>query len=283
MSNTYKLLDCGNFNKLEQVGPYLFVRPSPGAVWPPLLPKNQWDKADATFTRKSDGKGFWTLKNNNIPESWITNFDGIKLNVKKTNFGHLGFFAEQSKNWSYFQKIIKPEVPQRSTYQVLNLFAYTGAASISCALSGAQVTHLDASKTSNVWAKQNAELNNLSESSVRWLTDDVNRFIEREKRRGNKYQAIILDPPSFGRGAKGQVWKIEAHMIPLLNNLQALMSDDFHFISLSSHSAGYTPLSLKNLLSHICHKKTGTYEEREMTIPFNDQHLPSGATCIFKT
>lgn len=283
MSDTYKLLDCGNFQKLEQVGPFRFVRPSPGAVWAPTLSQSEWKDVDATFIRKSDGKGFWKFQNKNLPEKWQISLNGVELEMQKTSFGHLGVFVEQSDNWVEFREMIQPQAKQNSDYKVLNLFAYTGGASIAAALGGAQVTHVDASKTSNSWARKNAELNGLADHPMRWLTDDVKAFIDREVRRENKYQGIILDPPTYGRGSKNQVWKIESDMVPLLKNLQKLMADDFHFISLSSHSPGYTPIALKNLLSIICPEKSGIYTCREMTIPYPHGELPSGATCLFST
>lgn len=280
MDYTYALLDSGDFKKLEQVGPVRLVRPSPGAVWAPSLSQKVWTDVDAEFIRKSDGKGYWKVHNRKIPEQWQVKVENIILKMMRTNFGHLGMFVEQSDNWAEFEKLIKNR--KAVEYKVLNLFAYTGGASIACAKSGALVTHVDASKTSNLWAGENAELNNVNDK-IRFITEDVKAFIAREIRRENKYQAIILDPPSFGRGVKGQVWKIEEDMIPLLSNLKELMSNDFHFISLSSHSPGYTPISLKNLLSQICDKLSGTYREREMIVPFENGQLPAGTTCIFET
>lgn len=281
MENSYTLLDCGNFRKLEQVGPYRFVRPSPQAVWEPSLDPSKWKDIDAEFIRKSDGKGFWKTFNDDLPDDWSIELEGITLRMSRTNFGHLGLFVEQKDNWSEFIDIISKRAKPNSEYRVLNLFAYTGGASVACAKAGAQVTHVDASKTSNQWAGANTEINNL-QGNVRWITEDVKAFVAREIRRGNKYEGIILDPPSFGRGVKGQVWKIEEDMTPLLSNLKQLFSDNFHFISLSSHSQGYTPIALKNLLMNLCNDLPGEYSEREMIVNFKDKSLPAGATCLFQ-
>tara|TARA_B100000749_G_scaffold280455_1_gene276663 strand:- start:102511 stop:103350 length:840 start_codon:yes stop_codon:yes gene_type:complete len=271
----YEIIDCGDFEKLERIGSFRLRRPSPQAVWSRSLDRSEWKNHQAEFIRKSDGKGDWRNVSSDLPEDWDIDHFGVKMRMRRTGFGHIGAFFEQGPNWVEFRELCMNR-GSNTPYRVLNLFAYTGGASIACAQSGAEVVHLDASKTSVQWAKENSELNELGDAPIRYIVDDVKSFVEREVRRENKYEAIILDPPSFGRGTKKQVWKIEDDMVPLLENLKLLKSENFHFISLSSHSQGYTPLALENLLKSFAPGETSS---KEMTVPFNNGHLPAGATA----
>lgn len=297
-STTYQLLDSGHFEKLEQVGPYRLVRPALSAVWQPRLSKNDWLNYDARFERNSEGGGKWNIKNKallaareEIKEGgpkflWSIDIDGVTFNMKLTGFGHLGIFPEQKANWLKLREIIMARTQQKKTVRVLNLFAYTGGSTLFSAAGGAEVVHLDASKTSVSWARENAESSGLGDRKVRWIVDDVQEFVARELRRGSKYEGIILDPPTYGRGAKNQIWKIEDHLVPLLNNLKALMSDEFQFLLLSSHSEGYTPLSLRNQALDACadlrNAETATTIAEEMTvIDQAGRYLPSGASCLW--
>jgi 23S rRNA (cytosine1962-C5)-methyltransferase len=279
----YKLLDSGNFQKLEQVGPFKVVRPSPQAVWKPDQSLSEWmSQCDAHFERYSDGKGEWKVKNKKIESPFTVDFNDIQMIMKLTSFGHLGVFVEQIPQWLKIQNIVKKALKTQENFKILNLFAYTGGATVSALKAGAEVVHLDASKTSVAWAKENAERSNLAGKPVRWMVDDVQKFVQKEVRRGSKYHGILLDPPSFGRGANNEVWKIEEHLIPLLDGIKQLMDDKFSFIQLSSHSQGYTPLALKNLLQQVCDKHKGEYVAEELVVlDKTEKALPSGAHCFF--
>lgn len=266
----YQILDSGYFKKLEQVGPFLLERPAPGAIWRPRLEKDVWAKVDAKFTRFSGGHGKWTKINRSMPAQWSISIEGLKFQIEMTDFGHLGIFPE---HLSCLTKVQAPIREAKHPFKVLNLFAYTGWASIALARAGAEVTHVDASKTSVAWARKNAELNGLDQAPIRWIVDDVRKFCEREKRRGVRYDGIILDPPSFGRGVKGEVWKIERDLIPLLDLLSEIKNDSA-YILLSSHSAGHTPLALENLLKDF---SPSSLESDEMALMSETGiPLPSG-------
>ena len=280
MKYDYKLIDCGNFQKVEQVGPYRFVRPAAQAVWKPRLGDDVWKKVDATFNRASGGDGKWTIHNRALPQNWTIEQGPVKLVISLTDFGHLGIFPEQDANWDTLHRLI---LNQPKEISVLNLFAYTGGSTLACASAGAKVVHLDASKTSVAWARENAEASGVANKPIRWIVDDVQKFVEREVRRGSKYHGIILDPPSFGRGTNNEVWQVEDHLVPLLENLKQILADDYLFILLSCHSTGYTPMALQNLLSDIVDTNLGVLETREMTIAEQDsgRALPSGASALF--
>jgi 23S rRNA (cytosine1962-C5)-methyltransferase len=268
----YQLLDTGNCQKLEQIGKYRLIRPALNAFWKPALEQSEWNKAHGTFTRDSSGGGSWDWKQK-LPESWIAEWGGFNLNVKATNFGHLGFFAEQHDNWDWFRKVI-PQI--KGEVSTLNLFAYSGVGSMAMAEAGAKVTHLDAARGMNEWGRENQNINEKVPDSIRWIADDVQKFIAREVRRGNKYNGIALDPPTFGRGSKGQVWKIEQNLVDLLKSCRELMDDskDF-FIVLSCHSPGYSPMVLERMLVDIFGK--GETSSVEMTIPESTGRLlPAG-------
>lgn len=282
MRYDYKLIDSGNFQKLEQVGPFKFVRPSPQAVWTPRLSSEVWKNVDATFSRFSGGDGKWTIHSKQLPKKWTIEQGPVKLVISLTDFGHLGLFPEQDANWDRLHTLIKERKGDQEL-QVLNLFAYTGGSTLACATAGAKVVHLDASKTSVNWARENADASGASAAPVRWIVDDVQKFVEREVRRENKYHGIILDPPSFGRGTNNEVWQIEDHLVPLLDNLKKLLADDHLFVLLSSHSNGYTPIALKNLLMNMVDAKKGEFDAHEMIIKEQDtdRALPSGASCLY--
>jgi len=291
-SNTsYRLLDCGGFQKLEAVGAFVLARPSPQALWPRALAAKDWQRADAIFTRNPDGNGVWTLLRKGLPARWPIAWQGLKLQVRLTDFGHLGLFPEQAANLNFLKSLLS-KASSSGEISVLNLFAYTGAASLLCAQSGCAVTHVDASKTSVAWARENAELSGLQEKPIRWIVDDTRKFVQREIKRGRRYRGIILDPPSFGRGEKGELWKIEEHLPALLQDLVGLLSDDFLFVLLSSHSPGHSPAALAQLMRRCFGGMSGVFKAEEMLIakpdlvlePFpivSESVLPSGAACFF--
>jgi 23S rRNA (cytosine1962-C5)-methyltransferase len=286
-ASAYKLLDSGHFQKLEQVGPYRFVRPAAQAVWRPRLDAAAWADVDAVFTRFSGGDGKWEVKNKRLPGKWTIATAVGKLVIELTDFGHLGIFPEQHANWQRLEALIRSRVQAGATaaggaFSVLNLFAYTGGSSLAAAKGGAHVAHVDASKTSVNWARANAEASGLADRPIRWLVDDVQKFVARELRRDSRYHGIILDPPSYGRGPKGETWKIEDHLLPMLDDLRKILAPDYAFILLSAHSTGYTPLALRNVLSSIC--DAGEFAAEEMTVTEdgpNGRPLPSGASCLF--
>ncbi len=281
MSSNYQLLDSGHFQKLEQIGPYRLIRPAASAVWRPKLAAAEWSRYDARFERDRGGEGEWERKNKSLPEHWDIDVSGMKFRIRLTGFGHLGIFPEQEANWKKLRDLVKKARETRDEFRVLNLFAYTGGSSLFCAQGGAQVVHLDASKTSVSWARENAGLNDLSEAPIRWIVDDVKDFVAREVRRGSKYHGIILDPPSYGRGPKKQLWKIEEDLMPLLENLKLLMAEDFCFCLLSSHSQGYTPMAHQNQLAQMTGFAKATFATGEMLI-FDEKGmgLPSGGSSL---
>lgn len=278
----YQLIDSGDFQKLEQVGPYRIVRPAAQAVWKPRLGKTEWEQVDAIFHRYSGGDGKWSVTNKQLPKKWTIEQGPVRLVISLTDFGHLGIFPEQDDNWQKLHKLIEQRSLGRQL-NVLNLFAYTGGSTLACAAAGAKVVHLDASKTSVAWARENAQASGAAEKPIRWIVDDVQKFVEREVRRGHKYHGVILDPPSFGRGANNEIWQIEDHLVALLSNIQQVLADDFLFILLSSHSNGYTPLALQNLLMSVVDASKGYFEIGEMIVHEKDSGrvLPSGASALF--
>lgn len=259
----YTLLDSGHHRKLEKVGDYLLVRPCSQAVWNPTLDESEWHKADALFSREPANR--WKGK---IPASWQLSYENLLFKIVPTDFGHLGVFPEHALLWRWMKERLKKGC------SVLNLFAYTGGATLTAAAAGAQVCHVDASKTAVAWARENAALSQLDKAPIRWIVDDVVKFLQREVRRKSRYDAIILDPPTFGRGNKGEVFKIENDLPKILELCFSLLSDAPLFLILSSHTPGYTPLVLHHLLVQASHK--GGVEQGEMVIP-GPFDLPSGS------
>lgn len=275
MSMEYKLLDSGNGRKLEQAGKYRLIRPALNAFWTPSLPEQEWRKADGVFTRNSgSGGGKWDWKNN-PPEQWEMKWGGLNLLVKPTSFGHLGFFAEQKDNWQWLRETCKAV----NAAETLNLFAYSGGASLAMAQGGAKVTHIDSSKGMNDWGMQIRKMNpDIPETSVRWIAEDVFKFVKREIKRGRKYNGIVLDPPSFGRGTQGQVWKLEDDINNLLEICREITDTSKpYFILFSCHSQGFTPLSLRRILASIFTEKAEFFTG-EMVVPESEagKVLPAG-------
>lgn len=284
MQGHYHLIDSGNFLKLEQVGAVRMIRPSPQAVWSPRLSADEWQRWDVRYLRFSGGDGRWEKSPNwQAPKNWRMKLDELIFSLKMTDFGHLGFFAEQAYNWPKIRQLTERCHRKDSEVNILNLFAYTGGSTLAAAQAGAQVVHVDASKTSVAWARELAELNGLGDKPIRWIVDDAVKFVRREERRGRLYQGIILDPPSFGRGFRSEVWKIEENLIPLLASMANILDPDRGFVLLSSHSTGYTPLALENLMASFNVKGTPQLESYEMYVGGNSQtqaRLPSGACCL---
>lgn len=266
----YQLIECGDGKKLEKFGKYFIERPTSQAIWAYKGDK----KPHASFSRENS-KGWKNLAA--LPESWTITVSEIQFLLKPTDFGHLGIFPEQKPFWAWVQEHLAKKSKLRSSpIKVLNLFAYSGGSTLASAKAGAEVTHLDASKGMVAWARENAALNGLEEAKIRWITDDVNKFLKREIKRGNRYDAIILDPPTFGRGTKGEVFKIEEEIVPLLNMCRELLTDSPLFIMLSCHTPGFTPITLKHLLTQTVEGLPGSITTGEMTLEGTSLPLPSG-------
>ncbi len=260
-SSDYELIDSGNEEKLERYGKYVLRRPDPQALWKKNLPENVWKDADAIFVRNNDRVGW--KKNKEIQNEWQITFDNLKFNIKPTAFKHTGVFPEQSSNWSWIIEKIKES---KRPLKILNLFGYTGGATLAALFAGAEVTHVDGSKTSITWAKENAELSGLAKMPVRWIIDDARKFVMREIKRGVKYDGIIMDPPSFGRGGKGEIWKIETDFIRLLDECSKILSDQPLFFLINGYAAGYSSTAYYNALKPMVEKYGGEIEMGELTI-----------------
>lgn len=282
-TSTYRLIDSGRFQKLEQIGHYRLIRPASGAVWQPALPESEWSQADATFERHKGGDGVWKFRTKSEDAAWLVQSGAVAMQLRCTDFGHLGVFAEQQANWRRLTQLaeVQRQILGRRP-RILNLFAYTGGSTLAAAQGGAEVVHVDASKTSVAWARENASVSGLDGHPIRWIVEDVRKFVAREERRNSLYEGVILDPPSFGRGSKGQIWKIETDMTELLQQIKPLLNEELSFVNLSSHSQGYTPIALKNLLIHILGQTDGNCFAEEMIVPSEcGRSLPSGATCFW--
>lgn len=274
----YILLDSGEGQKLEQVGPYRLVRQALQAVWQKKMPTSEWRRADAVFDRSSDGKGQWTKKNPHMPSQWTIGKEP-RLQIHLTDFGHLGIFPEHAQEWKMLKSSIQTASSQKRPFRCLNLFAYTGLLTLLAAKAGADVVHVDASKKSVQWASDNAQASGWENLAIRWIVEDVRKFVSKELRRGAKYHGIILDPPSFGRGAKNEVWKIEEHLSPLLLDLKKLCAEDFGFVFLSCHTPGFTPVVLNNLISEHWDAEGLRCGELTLQEP-SGRFFPTGSFCL---
>jgi len=236
----YRLLDAGNGEKLERWGQVTLLRPDPQAIWP----MGKHKAVDAHYIRSQSGGGHWEFFKP-LPESWVIRYKDLKFLVRPTGFKHTGLFPEQAVNWDWMRERL---TKTRSVKQVLNLFAYTGGATVACAKAGARVVHVDAAKGMVAWAKENLAVNGLSDAPVRFIVDDAMKFVLREQRRGNQYDAIIMDPPSYGRGPTGEMWKIEQNLYPLVQECVKLLSPNPSFFLINSYTTGLAPTVLENIL-----------------------------------
>ena len=272
----YEVLDTGNGEKLERWGKYLLVRPDPQVIWDSEKINSGWEKMNGHYHRSNAGGGEWEFFD--LPKEWQIHYKNLTFNLKPFSFKHTGLFPEQATNWDWFSRLIKEA---GRPIKVLNLFAYTGGATLSAAAAGASVCHVDASKGMVNWAKENAESSGLSEKPIRWLIDDCVKFVEREIRRENKYDAIIMDPPSYGRGPKGEIWKIEDSIYPFIKLTTELLSDTPLFFLINSYTTGLQPAVLSYMLNTTVAKKYGGFvEAEEIGIPVTDSGLvlPCGAS-----
>ena len=250
----YKLIDSAGGEKLEYWGKYLLRRPDPQAVWSIKSEKSLWDKSDAHYHRSDKGGGHWEYLSNKLPERWTVNYRNLTFNIKPMGFKHTGLFPEQAVNWDWFSELIRESGRE---IRVLNLFAYTGGATVAALEAGASVCHVDASKGMVTWAKENVVSSGLADKSVRYIVDDVKKFVAREFRRGKQYDAIIMDPPSYGRGPSGEVWKIEDELFPLVEDCVKILSDKPLFFLINSYTTGLSAEILKNILTMTLKKKFG--------------------------
>lgn len=277
----YEVIDTSSGEKLERWGDYILVRPDPQVIW--NTPKNNsgWKKPNGHYHRSSKGGGEWEFFK--LPNEWSINYNSLTFNLKPFSFKHTGLFPEQAVNWDWFSSIIKEakkKDPDRQI-KVLNLFAYTGGATLSAAAAGAHVTHVDASKGMVGWAKENAVSSGLADAPIRWLVDDCVKFVEREIRRGNKYDAIIMDPPSYGRGPKGEIWKIEDSIYPFIELTANILTDTPLFFLVNSYTTGLQPAVLSYMIETAIVKKFGGHvDSSEIGLPVssNGLILPCGAS-----
>ena len=272
----YEVLDCSHGEKLERWGDYLLVRPDPQVIWDTPKELKGWKKMNGHYHRSSKGGGEWEFFN--LPEQWTISYGDLKFNLKRFSFKHTGLLPEQATNWDWYSSKIKNA---GRPVKVLNLFAYTGGATLAAAAAGAHVTHVDASKCMVNWAKENAASSGLSDAPIRWLVDDCVKFVEREIRRGNKYDAIIMDPPSYGRGPKGEIWKIEDSIHNFVKLCTQILSEDAIFFLINSYTPGLQPAVLTYMIETEVRKNFGgKVESSEIGLPVssNGLVLPCGAS-----
>lgn len=272
----YEVLDCGGGEKLERWGDICLRRPDPQAIWPQRAPA-LWRGAQAHYHRSEKGGGSWEFFTE-LPERWVMRYGELRFYVRPTGFKHTGLFPEQAVNWDFAREKIKNA---GRPIRVLNLFAYTGGATVACAAAGAQVCHVDAAKGMVNWARENARVSGLSDAPVRWIIDDCAKFVEREIRRGKVYDAIIMDPPSYGRGPGGEVWKLEDNLFPFVKLCAQVLSDKPLFVIINSYTTGLAPSVLGYMLHLLVAEKYGgkvTWDELGLPVTETGLALPCGAT-----
>ena len=277
----YEVIDTSSGEKLERWGDYILLRPDPQVIWNTKREHPLYKKLNGHYHRSTKGGGEWEFFD--LPTEWSINYKDLTFNLKPFSFKHTGLFPEQATNWDWFSSIIKREKgknPEREI-KVLNLFAYTGGATLAAAKAGAAVTHVDASKGMVTWAKENAISSGLKDAPIRWLVDDCVKFVEREIRRGNKYDAIIMDPPSYGRGPKGETWKIEEAVFPLINICADILKSEPLFFLINSYTTGLQPAVLSYMLNTVLVERFGGKVEADeigLSVSSNGLILPCGAS-----
>lgn len=281
--NDYEVIDCSKGEKLERWGDYLLVRPDPQVIWDTPKKEKGWRKMNGHYHRSSKGGGEWEFFQ--LPKEWTIQYSlpinkKLTFHLKPFSFKHTGLFPEQAANWNWFSQLIADAVSKGRQVKVLNLFAYTGGATLAAAVAGASVTHVDASKGMVTWAKENAISSGLKDAPIRWLVDDCVKFVEREIRRGNHYDAIIMDPPSYGRGPKGEIWKIEESVYPLIQLCSQILTDNPLFFLINSYTTGLQPAVLSYMISTVLGTANGTVTASEIGLPVssNGLILPCGAS-----
>ena len=281
--NDYEVIDCSKGEKLERWGDYLLVRPDPQVIWDTPKKEKGWRKMNGHYHRSSKGGGEWEFFQ--LPKEWTIQYSlpinkKLTFHLKPFSFKHTGLFPEQAANWNWFSQLIADAVSKGRQVKVLNLFAYTGGATLAAAAAGASLTHVDASKGMVTWAKENAISSGLKDAPIRWLVDDCVKFVEREIRRGNHYDAIIMDPPSYGRGPKGEIWKIEESVYPLIQLCSQILTDNPLFFLINSYTTGLQPAVLSYMISTVLGTANGTVTASEIGLPVssNGLVLPCGAS-----
>ncbi len=275
----YEVIDTGDGEKLERWEGILLRRPDPQAIWPKQSPA-LWDRADAWYHRSQKGGGEWEFFKK-LPERWTVRYGDLKFFVRPTGFKHTGLFPEQAVNWDWMAGLIEGA---GRPVRVLNLFGYTGGATCACARAGAHVTHVDAAKGMVQWAGENRRLCEIDETRVRWIIDDALKFVQREERRGNAYQGILMDPPSYGRGPGGEVWKLENELYGLVSACEKVLAEDALFMLINSYTTGLQPAVLNNMLTMaVAKKRGGAVEADEIVLPVSEGGvLPCGASGRWK-
>lgn len=273
----YELLDTADGERLERWGKYILIRPDPQVIWHTEKKLPEWRRADGVYSRSSSGGGGWSVKK--VPEEWNISYGALQFVLRPMGFKHTGLFPEQAVNWDWFSSLIRSAgYPVR----VLNLFAYTGGATIAAAAAGASVCHVDSSKGMVAQAKENARLSGLSDAPIRYIVDDCKKFVEREIRRGNRYEAVIMDPPSYGRGPSGEVWKIEDSVDELVTLTASLLSDRPLFFLINSYTTGLSPLTMKYIIDRrVTSARGGKCEAGEIALPVSScgGYLPCGSSA----
>ena len=273
----FEVLDCSKGEKLERWGDYVLMRPDPQAIWDTPRTSPYWKRSAARYTRSSAGGGAWDKKN--LPQSWQVRYKDLTFNVKPMNFKHTGLFPEQASNWDYIRRKIEGAGRPIS---VLNLFAYTGGATVAAAKAGASVCHVDAAKGMVAWAKENAKSSGLENAPIRWIVDDCEKFVAREIRRGRRYDAVIMDPPSYGRGPSGEIWKLEDDLYEFVQLVSGVLSDDPLFVIISSYTTGLSSATLTYISDVIFTKKFGGHSESQelgLKVRETGLYLPCGSAC----
>ena len=272
----YEVIDTSDGEKLERWGKYTLVRPDPQVIWNTPKTDRRWRSHDARYARSNTGGGKWS--DNRLPERWQVHYGPLTFNVKPMNFKHTGVFPEQAVNWDFSMEQIKNAGRH---VNVLNLFAYTGGATLAAAAAGASVCHVDAAKGMVAWARENAKSSGLEEAPIRWIIDDCAKFVEREIKRGRRYDAIIMDPPSYGRGPSGEIWKLEKDLYPFLQLVTGVLSDDPLFVIINSYTTGLAPSVLGYMMDTLITTKHGGHTEcQELGLPVTNTGLtlPCGST-----
>ena len=271
----YEVLDTSNGEKLERWGKYVLVRPDPQVIWSTPKKHPGWRNFDARYARSNTGGGHWS--EHRLPERWQISYKELTFNVKPMNFKHTGIFPEQAANWDFIGEKIRGAGRPIS---VLNLFAYTGGATLAAAAAGASVCHVDAAKGMVAWAKENAKTSGLENAPIRWIVDDCGKFVEREIKRGRRYDAIIMDPPSYGRGPSGEIWKLEQNLYPFVEQVSRVLSDDPLFVIINSYTTGLAPSVVGYILNSVIGSRFGGHcESEELGLPVTQSGLtlPCGA------
>lgn len=272
----YELLDAGHGEKLERWGKVILRRPDPQAIWPPIRDEGFWKQADAVYVRSDTGGGHWEQQRP-VPKRWAISYKQLRFHIEPTGFKHTGLFPEQAVNWDWMRGLVRKA---DRVIRVLNVFAYTGAATVALAEAGAEVCHVDAAKRMVARARENAALSGVDRCPIRFITDDVMKFIRREERRGNRYDAIVMDPPSYGRGPTGELWKLEEALYDLVHICKRLLSDRPLFFLVNSYTTGLSPIVAANMLKSLVHASHGggvTCGELGLPISNSDMVLPCGA------